>query len=135
MEINENVSDCDATIISKLLEDYNNQYATDYNSKPLRFSVKSEGKIIGGLLALTFWNYLYIDTLILNTEFRGCGFGKKMLNRAEKIAIERNCTHACLNTHDFQSPEFYFKYGYKKVGNLPDLPSGFNRLLLYKRLI
>ena len=134
MEIIKSVTDTEAQDIRGRLYDYNKQFAGDDNHMPLKLAAKEDGRIIGGLLGGTYWNYLYIEILIVDDQYRGRGIGSKLLNEAESIARARGCRNACLDTHDFQGVDFYKRHGYGIVGELPDLPPGHKKLTLHKRL-
>ena len=51
-------------------------------------------------------------------NYRGQHIGSSILEQAEKSAKERRCMNVFLDTFSFQAPEFYEKYGYKKVFTL-----------------
>jgi hypothetical protein len=57
------------------------------------------------------------------------------LAKAEEIAIQRGCKNAHLETHDFQSLDFYRRRGYVIFGKLDDLPEGHTKYYLRKSLI
>jgi len=134
MDIVNNISDTAAQDIRERLYEYNRQFAGDDMHTPLRLAATEGGKVIGGLLGGTYWQYLYIEILIIDDQYRGKGIGSKLLSEAEKIARERGCRNACLDTHDFQGVDFYKRNGYKIVGELPDLPPGHKKFTLHKPL-
>ena len=50
--------------------------------------------------------------LWVEESIRNQGFGKKIMEEAEKIARERKCAFATLNTMDWEALPFYQKLGY-----------------------
>ena len=56
------------------------------------------------------------------------------LARAEEVAVERGCTHARLDTFDFQARDFYERLGYTVYAELPGFPTGHAQLHLRKVL-
>ena len=122
-------------IIYKGLAAYNiNHFGYD-DGKPLNFFIRDgEGKIVGGLLGFTYWDFFAIDIFWLDVSVRGQGFGGKMLALAEQEAIERGCTTAHLDTFEFQAPHFYEKFGFERWGALDGYASKFKRIYYQKRL-
>ena len=94
----------------------------------------TSGKIIGGILAGTYWGWMYVDTLWVHESHRRRGIGSRLLHEAEKEAIGRGCHHVHLDTMSWQAPEFYKKHGYEVIGILPDIPNGNQKYLLMKAL-
>ena len=93
--------------------------------KPLAILMRdSEGRLVGGLIARTYWGWLEIDDLYLDEALRGRGYGRELLRMAEKKARERGCTRVMLRTFSFQAQGFYEKEGYRVVGELGDYPPG-----------
>jgi ribosomal protein S18 acetylase RimI-like enzyme len=120
--------------IRKKLEDFNIFMSRDYGHEELNLNATEQGRFVGGLLGGTYWGYLYVDVLIVEESYRGAGIGSSLLSKAEEIARQRGCKHVHLDTHDFQGVQFYIKHGYRIVGELPDLPLGHKRFLMYKSL-
>jgi GNAT superfamily N-acetyltransferase len=122
-------------IVKKGLDDFNFKIVENDNHRALAIIVKNNiGKIIGGILGGTYWNWLYIERLWITEDHRGKGLGKKLLNEIEKEAFENGCQNAHLETHDFQALKFYLKNGYKKKFRLKNLPVGHSKYFLVKRL-
>ena len=95
--------------------------------EPLNVVLKdSEGKIVGGINANTinYWGKCRVDIFWIDEEYRGTGYGSKLLRRVEGIAIERGCTLIQLDTYSFQAPDFYIKNGYSVFGVIEDCPAG-----------
>ena len=91
-------------------------------------------KIVGGLYAESWYGWLEIKLLWLREDLQGKGFGKKLMQMAEKEGVKRGCKYVRLDTFSFQAPEFYKKLGYKVFGALKDYPGEHKRYFLKKRL-
>ncbi len=83
-----------------------------------------KGRLVGGLIARTYWGWLEIDDFWLDEALRGRGYGREWLRMAEEEARQRGCTRALLRTFSFQARGFYEKEGYRVVGQLQDYPPG-----------
>jgi GNAT superfamily N-acetyltransferase len=92
------------------------------------------GRVRGGVLCFTLWQWLTIDWLWLDESIRGQGFGGQLLVSAEAEGQRRGCQNAYVETLSFQAPEFYQKHGYQIVGELKDFPAGHSRYFLQKLL-
>ena len=71
--------------------------------------------------ALFFFNYstflakpgIYLEDLYVKEEFRGKGYGKKLLQYIARLAIENNCGRFEWSVLDWNKPSIEF---YKKLG-------------------
>ena len=90
-------------------------------------------EIVGGLLAHTNWNWLFIAQLWVTDAARGQGIGARLLRAAESEAVRRGCRHAHVDTFSFQARPFYERQGYSVFGELADYPLGHTRYFLQKR--
>ena len=119
----ENTESQKSQIIGDLIRSYNRSKRETAESEPLNLYVEDDhGKLMAGLVAETFGNWLEIEYLFVKEEFRGQGIGSQLLQRAESEAKKRNCRFAFVNTYQFQAPAFYQKYGYKEDFTLKDYP-------------
>jgi ribosomal protein S18 acetylase RimI-like enzyme len=134
-EITDSPDEDSIAFIREELNKYNQQYSEPDNHKPITIIVRENDNVIGGLLGGTYWEWLYIDRFWINEKYRRKGLGKEILNAAEAEAIKRGCKNAHLDTHDFQALEFYKKNGYKIKSKLKNLPRGYNKYLMWKKLI
>lgn len=117
------------------LNKYNQMFAEPDNHKLLAVFIKdTDNKIIGGLLGETYWGWFYIDRFWINEKYRRQGLGSKILKSAEEEALIRGCKYSHLDTHDFQTVDFYKKNGYEIVSELKDLPKGHSKFLMKKCL-
>ena len=122
-------------IIGGGISAYNKQQAGPDNGQNHCFVLKApDGEVVGGVIAATYWNWLYIDLMWLKEGVRGQGYGRKLLQLAEEEGRRRGATHAHLDTFSFQAPGFYQKQGYEVFGELKDFPPGHTRYYLVKEL-
>ena len=62
------------------------------------------------------------------------GYGKQLLDAAEREAVKNGCVFSAVDTFDFQAEEFYLKNGYKRVGELKNCWFGHSKCFLRKNL-
>ncbi len=105
------------------------------NYQEINLSIKNEdGEVIGGLNSVHCWNWIEVDILWINPDYRGKDYGSKLLNEIEEIARQKNCTFIKLNTFSFQAPKFYLKHGYEVIAVIENAPTGFQHYYLQKVL-
>jgi ribosomal protein S18 acetylase RimI-like enzyme len=80
-----------------------------------------DGALLGGVVGITYWDWLRVDQLWLDATVRGCGWGRCLLIAAEKIARRRGCRGAWLDTRAVQAPGFFRRLGYRRFGRLKEL--------------
>ena len=74
-----------------------------------------------------------ISIMSVHPEWRSKGIGTALLAEAERLAIERGCKHAYVDTMDYQAPQFYLSHGFKIVGQIPDWDShGHSKIYFFK---
>ncbi|MGG4344112.1 GNAT family N-acetyltransferase [Paenibacillus lautus] len=78
----------------------------------------ADGQILGGIVGEICWNWLEIHYLFVDEPYRKSGYGARLLNEVEKIAIENQCEFAKLDTLSFQALDFYIKQGYEVYGKI-----------------
>lgn len=96
------------------------------------FLLDDRQKIRAGLVGLTRWNWLLIETLWVEESLRHQGFGKQLMLMAEQEAKRRGCIEAILDTFSFQAKGFYEKLGYEMFAQVDDYPSGYSFFQLKK---
>ncbi len=121
--------------LDKKLSEYNHSFAGPYNETALNLFIRDdEGELLGGLIGITYWGWLYVDTLIIDETLRGSGLGSKLLEQAETEAEKRGCRGVHLDTHDFQALEFYKSHGYRVNSEIKNLPENHSKYQLIKDL-
>jgi ribosomal protein S18 acetylase RimI-like enzyme len=132
--VENNPSQDDIRAIKRILVQYNFSKTEKENWQGLYIFVRDENsQIVGGLIGYTHWGWLYVENLVVSETLRAQGYGRALMMLAEKQAVERACTHAYLDTFDFQARGFYEKLGYKVFGVLEDYPPGHTKYFLQKR--
>ena len=114
---------------------FNVQYVGPDNYQPLNIYLRDEsGTIVGGLLGITFWGWLFVSILWVSEALRGQDYGSTMIKMAEAEAVQRGCKNVYLDTLSFQALDFYRKLGYSVYGQLANFPEGHTRYFLTKPL-
>ncbi len=93
-------------------------------------------KLVGGLISYIDWGqWLYIDTIWVDADYRKQGIGQYLMKSAEQKAKNQDIKRARLCTFDFQALPFYQKLGYTVYGKLEDFPEGHSLYYLKKILL
>jgi GNAT superfamily N-acetyltransferase len=122
-------------IIGRGIRAFNTQQAGDDHGQTLCFVLRApDEEIVGGVIGKTNWDWLHIDLMWVKDEFRGRGYGHRLLMLAEQEARQRGAKHSYLDTFSFQAPDFYKRHGYQVFGELADFPPGHQRFFLTKQL-
>jgi GNAT superfamily N-acetyltransferase len=114
---------------------FNEAQAGPRNVREFAYHVRSESKdLLGGLLAHTHFNHLFVSAIFVDQRFRRHGIGRELMRRAEALALEQGCDAIYLDTFDYQAPMFYEKLGFKVFGKLENYPPPHQRSFLVKRI-
>lgn len=121
--------------IQRGLHQFNQEMGGPYDREPVTVLARDEEEVVkGGLLGLTYWNWLFIDWLWLSPQVRGQGLGTDLLARAEAVARARGCTDAYTDTFSFTAPGFWRRNGWVEAGRLDGMPPGHSRIWYRKSL-
>ena len=93
-----------------------------------------QGRLVGGLVGLSSWDYLYLENLWVAPDCRGQGIGQRLVRELEARAPGWGFRMIQLYTFSFEAPDFYAKLGYTLAGKIEDAPSGTTDHWFYKRL-
>jgi ribosomal protein S18 acetylase RimI-like enzyme len=81
---------------------------------PFAFFIRDENdEIKGGCNGNIGYGWLYVDQLWVDESLRGQGYGTELMKAAERLALEKKCVSAAVNTADWEALEFYKKLGYR----------------------
>ena len=117
-------------VCSKKEQDYIIERLVEYN-----LSQVEADKIVAGIVARMYcWNVVYVDTLWVDSSYRGKKLGSLLLEEVENDAKSKGAKLIHLDTFDFQAKEFYEKQGYIVFGILENCPEKHYRYYLKKVL-
>jgi GNAT superfamily N-acetyltransferase len=91
-------------------------------------------RIAGGLWAVSYYDWMFIELLVVPEALRGQGLGTRLMRQAEAVARERGCIGVWLDTFSFQARSFYERLGYRVIATIGNYPNGHSRLFLTRRL-
>ena len=121
-------------VLAELLA-FNASQGGNLNVERLVLSVRGDdGEFLGGLVAMQYWNGMFVDLLWVHEKLRGRGVGRELMQRAEASLAARGGEIVFLSTWSFQAPGFYEKLGYASFGTLHGLPPNGSRTWYVKRL-
>src|SRR3954452_1451131 len=98
------------------------------------FLRRPDGSVIGGAYGWSWGNTCHLRYLFVPAELRNKGHGMRLLQTVEQEARQRGCRQIVLETHDFQAPEFYRKFGFEVTGIVREYPRGHQLLTMVKQL-
>ena len=112
-------------VVSDHLDAYNVAITGFPEYSPVNLFLRDAGdEVMGGLLAAVWGGVLFIRILWVSEALRGRGFGRRLMEMAERRAVERSCRHIFVDTFSFQAPGFYEKLGYQIYAKAEDWPLG-----------
>jgi ribosomal protein S18 acetylase RimI-like enzyme len=98
------------------------------------FLRKPDGTVIGGAYGWSWGDTCFLRYLFVPAERRNQGQGTSLMRSLEQHALMRGCRQIVLETHDFQAPGFYRKFGFAVTGIVEGYPRGHRFLTLVKPL-
>jgi ribosomal protein S18 acetylase RimI-like enzyme len=120
--------------IGRALRAYNLAAGGRPDYRTLALTIRDKGRIVGGLVAETYWGWMYVNVLWVAEHHRGKGWGQSLLRKAEAEARKRGVRNIFLDSFTFQAPKFYAKLGYREFGRLKEFPAGSDRIWMTKAL-
>jgi GNAT superfamily N-acetyltransferase len=122
-------------IVVDHLDSYNIGVTGFHEYSPVNLFLRDGAdEVMGGLLAQIWGGILYVRILWISEGLRGRGFGRRLMEAAERRAADRGCRHVFLDTFSFQAPGFYEKLGYRTYARADDWPVGHAHHFLRKDL-
>jgi ribosomal protein S18 acetylase RimI-like enzyme len=125
----------DIRVLSDVLYEFNSDATGIRDGELLCLFLRNpDGAVVGGIYGWTWGGACYIRTLFVPKDMRGRGQGTRLMREVEKEAMARGCRLIVLETHDFQAPGFYMKFGFETTGCVEGYPRGHSYLTMVKRL-
>ena len=93
-----------------------------------------DGTVQGGIIARCYWDWLRVETLAVAAQWRGHGYGRSLLDRAEQWGLSCSCHDVWLTTMGSEARRFYERAGYRIFAELPHFPGALTRLFMRKPL-
>jgi GNAT superfamily N-acetyltransferase len=122
-------------VIGGGINEYNEEQAGDDKSQHVCFVLQSpDQEAVGGVIGVLYWDWFSLQLMWMREEFRGRGYGHRLLTLAEEEARKRGAKYVHLDTFSFQAPDFYKQHGYEVFGALEDFPAGHQRYYMTKQL-
>jgi len=114
---------------------YNRETAGPFRYSRVVLTVRSrKGQVLGGLILQSYWKESYVELLWLSERARAQGYGRLLIQEAERRARRRGSLLIHLNTYSFQAPGFYEKLGFRRFGGMAGSPRGASRHFYVKEL-
>jgi GNAT superfamily N-acetyltransferase len=132
--VGEQASQGDSDPVVRGLQAYNEARVGTEAGRPIAVSAYDGGVLLGGLVGVTQWCWLYIRHLWVSEDVRRHGVESQILATAGTVARSRGCRAVWLNTFSYQAPGFYKAIGYEEFGVLEDCPPGEAFYFLWKSL-
>ncbi|URZ17059.1 hypothetical protein CLFE_031110 [Clostridium felsineum DSM 794] len=89
------------------------------NENYILLVAKEENEILGSMLGIRckslLESFLVIEAVIVKEKIRGKGVGRKLMEKMDEFAKEKNCAYAILVSSDFRegAHKFYERLGFK----------------------
>ena len=93
-----------------------------------------DGHVVGGLSGVEWGGTFQIRLLWVHEDYRGEGYGTRLVHAAEQEAIARGCRQVAVSTFSYQAPELYVRLGFEQYAVLDDFPLGHSKHYFRKRL-
>lgn len=135
IELTDSPDDRDEAFVIAQTRAYNAAFTSEDVRSLCVFIRDDEGRVVGGVTAKTYWEYLEIQFLWVHEHHRDTGLGSELMVAAEAEAARRGCKHAFLDTLSFQALGFYTKLGYAEFGRLSGFSGRHERHFLRKTLM
>lgn len=110
------------------------EVGSDGEMQALVFTFTDEEKVLGAVVAKTFWGGLHIKNLYVSPDARGRGIGRELMNAACVKGKELGCRFAFVETMSFQALDFYQKLGFELEFTRPGYDHGVSFHYLNLRL-
>ena len=126
----------DVRLLEDRIYEFNAEATGTSDGKLLAVFLRDDtGAVVGGIYGWTWGATCCVRYLYVPAHLRHQGHGSRLMRMVEAEATARECRQIVLDTHDFQAPDFYRRFGFEVVGRVNDYPRGHQSLTMVKRLV
>ena len=125
-------SEQDNEALHLMLRRHNRQFNADQET--FAFHIKQDGRLVAGITACRVLDTMEIECLCVDEDFRGKGYGTRLMRRIEDIAREKHLRQITVWTYSFQAPDFYGKLGYERLFTIAPCYGGYHQIFFRKLL-
>ena len=130
-----NLSEEQECEIRYYLDEYNAQHIKYRLDGMMRIGLEEDGRLIAGLIAyMSVYKIMYVDTVFVDERYRRKGYGRKLVQEAERQAKEMGVNTIRLDTFNWQGTEFYKALGYAVAGNYTNEEDDYEETFFVKRI-
>lgn len=136
LKISEDFTEDDFQELNRHIFEFNQKNIPNINYDRICLFVKDEqGVVKGGLIALCYWDCVFLDVLWVEETLRHQKLGGRLVKRFEELVKTKGLNLIHLDTFDFQAQKFYKKMGYEVFAVLDDCPKGHKRYYMKKKIM
>ncbi len=130
----EKVNENHNKIVKEKIQEFNELNNTTDKKVDLEFVAFDGDNFVGGIYGYIELDYVYVNLLFVNDNYRGNKVATKLMNLIEEEGKKRGIKNIYLGTCDFQAYDLYVKLGYFVSMTIKDFPKGFNEYTFIKEL-
>jgi len=100
-----------------------------YDKRPMSWCLyDTPQRLVGALTTELLWDWMYIDELWVDKDYRRQGHAHRLMTKAEQKAKSENCQGLWLWTQSWQAEKFYQRMGFEIFTEFPNFPRGHRRI-------
>lgn len=103
------------------------QYRKKGYTDTFGFYALQDDQVIGGMIAHKKMQWLDVDILYVNQNFRKNRVGSHLIDKASEYCKQEDLVGIHLYTLDFQAKGFYEKQGFSHIATIENWPRGITR--------
>lgn len=117
------------------LNAYDDGFIGERMEGSIQIGIEENGRIVAGLdSCITTFKILYVSTVFVDEEYRGKGYGRRLMEEMESRARAMGVNTIRLDTFSWQGKEFYEALGYSVVGSYENAADGYAEYFFLKRI-
>jgi GNAT superfamily N-acetyltransferase len=135
LQVTDEPTPADVDFLDERIYEFNVKQTGYDDGRKLAIFVRNQaGEIVAGLWGWTWGGYGEVRTLWVHESLRRQGVGGRLLRAAEDEARARKVSYMLVGTHSFQAPDYYPRFGYRRIAVVPGKPAGHEDIWFRKEL-